>query len=118
MQTSIDCGKRFTRRRRNLIEKVLCSAAFHCKDCGAESRHYRSFFAIFQSYCQCPVCHNRDLTKLAKRDKLDRMHPNPLRRLLQVFHAPLYHCTFCRLQFRDWRGLAPNRKAASEKRAG
>jgi len=66
-------------------------------------------FAIFQLYCHCPRCHNRDLTKLSGRDKLDRMSPNPLRFLLVVFGAPLYHCTFCRMQFRDWRHLDPAR---------
>jgi len=35
------------------------------------------------------------------------MSSNPLRRLL--IGSPLYHCTFCRYQFRDWRGLDPKR---------
>jgi hypothetical protein len=33
---------------------------------------------------------------------------NPCRRLL--FGCPLYHCTFCRYQFRDWRRLYPVRE--------
>lgn len=35
---------------------------------------------------------------------------NPLRRLLVVFGASIYHCTFCRVQFRVWRKLDPRRK--------
>jgi hypothetical protein len=28
---------------------------------------------------------------------------NPFRFLLILLGRPLYHCAFCRLQFRDWR---------------
>jgi hypothetical protein len=35
------------------------------------------------------------------------MSQNPLRRMLGLAGFPLYHCTFCRLQFRDWRGRDP-----------
>jgi hypothetical protein len=45
--------------------------------------------------------------KLRKADKVDRMSNNLLRRLLRLVGCPLYHCTFCRYQFRDWRPLNP-----------
>ena len=35
------------------------------------------------------------------------MNRNPFRMLLGLFVAPLYHCTFCRLQFRDPRKRSP-----------
>jgi hypothetical protein len=31
------------------------------------------------------------------------MSRNPLRKLLAIFGCPLYHCIYCRYQFRDWR---------------
>jgi hypothetical protein len=39
-----------------------------------------------------------------------------LRRLLGLFGLPLYHCTFCRFQFRDWRKLHPNRTIPAARR--
>ena len=73
---------------------------------------YRSFYAMFLPGCRCPLCDNRELTTLTRVDKIDRMSANPLRRLLYLFGCPLYHCTFCRYQFRDYRGLEPRRPVA------
>ncbi len=112
MQSCIECGHRATRRRRGIFRKIACRATFECDHCGLNWNEFRPLFAIFQRYCQCPRCHNRDLTRLAARDRLDRMHPNPLRLLAGLLGASLYHCTFCRMQFRDWRGLDPRRVTA------
>lgn len=64
---------------------------------------------MFQRWCQCPLCHDHQLGILRREDKIDRMSRNPLRRALSLFGFPLYHCTFCRYQFRDWRRLDPDR---------
>jgi hypothetical protein len=64
---------------------------------------------LFQRYTHCPQCGTSRLTKRAKFDLIDRQSKNLLRRILALFDAPIYHCTFCRLQFRDYRGLNPNR---------
>jgi hypothetical protein len=45
------------------------------------------------------------LSRLAAKDRIDSTSRNPLRRMLKLFGCPLYHCTFCRMQFRDWRKL-------------
>jgi hypothetical protein len=75
-------------------------------------------FAIFQRWCQCPRCHNRCLAILSKADKVDRMSANVLRRMLRLFGFPLYHCTFCRYQFRDWRKLDPESGKPAVRAAG
>jgi hypothetical protein len=51
-----------------------------------------------------------------KPDLIDRMSPNPLRRSLRLFGFPIYHCTFCRYQFRDWR--KPDQDGAESTRSG
>jgi hypothetical protein len=109
-----DCTTHSSRCRRSVIQKVYSRAAFRCDKCGSTTHYYRPLFAIFQRHCQCPVCHNRDVKELPGRDPLDRMHANPLRRLLILFGCPLYYCTFCRVQFRDWRPVEPRRSAKAQ----
>lgn len=101
------CGHHSSRKRRNIIQKVLFYAVFRCGDCGRRDHVWRrSLFVIFRRFVECPQCGTRDLSKLARRDWVDKMSRNPLRRLLGLVGFPLYHCTYCRLQFRDWRKLA------------
>ena len=102
------CGRETSRRHRGVLLKIVSRASLRCNHCGARSNFYRPVFAIFQRWCQCPLCHNRQLAIRGKADKIDRLSPNPLRRLLVLFGCPIYHCTFCRYQFRDWRELDPN----------
>ena len=118
MESCIGCGHRASRKRRGIFRKVVCRAAYECDHCGLNWHDFRPLFAIFQSCCLCPRCHNPDLTKLASRDKLDRMSPNPLRFLLGLFGAPLYHCTFCRMQFRDWRATMKTLDAIARRSDG
>jgi hypothetical protein len=65
----------------------------------------------FQKYTLCPECGTTRLTKLSKYDRIDRKSGSILRRFLGLFGAPIYHCTFCRLQFRDYRHPDPGRKS-------
>ncbi len=107
MPTCPSCGKATGRKRRNPIQKIFSRAVFQCHACGATHRVSRSLFRIFSRYVECPRCGTRNLAKRSGRDRIDRMSPNPLRRALLFLGCPLYHCTFCRLQFRDWRGQQP-----------
>ena len=107
------CGHEIVRKRRNLLQRAFDRAVFVCERCGEKYYVRRSAFSIFRRYSECPECGTRDLSKLASRDGIDRITKNPLRRLLVIFGAPLYHCTFCRFQFRDWRGRAPAAKKAA-----
>jgi Zn ribbon nucleic-acid-binding protein len=103
------CGHHASRKHRNVALKLVSRASFHCDNCGNNLNFFRPVIAIFERWAQCPLCHNRDLTKLRKADKVDRVSSNLLRGALRFIGCPLYHCTFCRYQFRDWRPLAPPR---------
>lgn len=107
MPVCYKCGRETSRRRRTLLRKIVSRASFHCNHCGTNSNFYRPLIAAFQFRSQCPLCHNRILVKRSKLDRVDRVSANPLRRVLGLFGFPLYHCTFCRYQFRDFRPRAP-----------
>jgi len=108
------CGGPTSRRARGFVRRVFSRAFFRCDSCGAATYVYRSFFSLFQRWSHCPLCHNRRLTILARPDQVDRRTLNPFRRLLGLFGFPLYHCTFCRFQFRDWRRLDPRATMAED----
>jgi DNA-directed RNA polymerase subunit RPC12/RpoP len=78
-----------------------------CSGCGAVWYWRR---VLLQKHVRCPDCGTNRLSKLTKYDKIDRKSRSYLRRFLGMFGAPIYHCTFCRLQFRDYRGLDPKRR--------
>ncbi len=65
----------------------------------------------FLPYALCPECGTSRLSKLAKFDKIDRRSKSIIRGFLGLFGVTIYHCTFCRLQFRDYRDLNPERKS-------
>jgi hypothetical protein len=120
MPECINCGRHASRRRRGFILKLISRASFRCEHCGAKFNFYRPVLTVFERYAQCPLCANRELSVRQSVDQVDRMSGNLLRRLL--IGCPLYHCTYCRYQFRDWRGLDPNHvirfKSASANHAG
>lgn len=109
------CGGLLVRRPRGTYRRIVSRASYRCEGCGANSYFYRPFFALFQRFSQCPICHNPRLSILSRRDHVDRRTRNPLRRMLGLFGRPLYHCTFCRFQFRDIRGLDPHVRESSAK---
>lgn len=101
------CGQEVVRTKRNFVQRLYTLAIFKCPRCDQRMYLRRRFFSIFSWYAQCPKCGTRGLSKLKSRDRVDRLNKNPLRLLLAVVRAPLYHCTFCRLQFWDWRSRQP-----------
>lgn len=110
MPVCTECGRDAMRIQRTSLQKIVDRAIFKCSHCGAKISVRRSFFLLFRKYAECPRCGTVDLMKRKQADRIDSMTANPLRRLLVLVGAPLYHCTFCRLQFRDWRSLSPNRR--------
>lgn len=112
------CGKIYSRKSRGFFQRIFCSAAFHCEHCGTNRYYYRAGFALFQWYAYCPECHNFELTRLRRKDKIDKMSLNPFRFLLWILRFPLYYCTFCRFQFGDWHPLHPELRARRAKRSG
>jgi hypothetical protein len=112
----VHCGKLYTRKSRGIVRRILCSSAFCCEHCGTGRYYYRVIFAMFQWYAYCPACHNFELSRLRKADKIDPMSLNPLRRILRLIGFPLYYCTFCRIQFGDFHPLHPDWVARRPKR--
>ena len=110
MTVCIYCGRDAVRRPRSFWLKVVSKASFSCPRCESRWNRPRALFFFFQRYVECPLCKTRAISQLAKKDRIDPMLFNPLRRLLALFGASIYHCTFCRVQFRDWRKLDPRRK--------
>jgi hypothetical protein len=110
------CGQETVRTRRNIVQRLYTRAVFKCLRCGNRVAVYRRFVGAFGRYTRCPQCGTRqNLSKLKSIDRVDRLNKNPLRWLLGVLGAPLYHCTFCRLQFWDTRSRepAPKQNAAN-----
>lgn len=107
MQSCAECGHPGERRRRNLFWRLVSRAAYSCANCKRTWHDPKALFSIFLLHTLCPLCHNRDLSKFSRPDKVDRWCRNPLRRLLALVGCHIYHCTYCRLQFRDWRSREP-----------
>ena len=97
------CGSPTSRVARGLFRKLVSRADFRCVSCNRIVSLRQPYLSIFQRYCECPKCGTRSLNRIFSRDRVDKMSRNPLRRLLALIGAPLYHCIYCRYQFRDWR---------------
>jgi uncharacterized protein with PIN domain len=98
------------------VQRLYAVAAFKCPQCESRMYHRRQFLGAFHRYTQCPQCGTAKLSRLKSIDYVDQLNKNPLRLLLRMFGAPLYHCTFCRLQFWDLRARHPG-VASAERRA-
>ncbi len=101
------CGSLVKRRRRAGMEKITCKACFVCTVCKADVRKFNTIFQFLQHHAECPRCGTADIGKTKGIDKIDKMTRNPLRHLLRMFGAPLYHCHYCRYQFYDYRPRHP-----------
>jgi predicted Zn finger-like uncharacterized protein len=101
------CGHETVRTRRNSFQKLYTLAIFKCPKCDDRFYLRRKFLGIFGRYVQCPKCGTMNLSKFKNIDRIDRVNKNPFRLALSIVGAPLYHCTFCRLQFWDWRSRDP-----------
>lgn len=111
MPVCIECGQHASRRRRGPLLKIFARASFRCDQCEKKFNYYRPAFAVFQRYAHCPKCYAQDLAIRGSFDKIDKISGNPFRRLLLGF--TIYHCTWCRYQFRDWRRLDPSHKSSA-----
>jgi hypothetical protein len=105
MLTCIHCGRQMSRCRRGPLLKLFSRACYQCDRCGSRANFYRPIVTAFQRWAACPLYCNRKLALRRSVDPVERVSSNILRRLL--FEFPIYHCKFCRYQFRDWRGLDP-----------
>src|SRR5271165_5311403 len=105
------CASMGKRRPRTFLERVFTRAKLKCPACG-KVWYWRR--VLFQKHTCCPECGTSRLSRRSKYDHIDRKSESFLRRALGLFGAPIYHCTFCRLQFRDYHSLDPGRKAKAQ----
>lgn len=109
------CGARTLRAHRTFLERLTCRRVYRCTRCSGKLAVHRSFIALFHSRCVCPSCGSADLNKLSSlgasdkeasgKETSDKLTTKPVRRLLGMVGAPLYHCTCCHFQFYDFRPL-------------
>ena len=103
------CNGPGRRRPRTFLERFLNRAKLECSRCGI-TWYWRR--VLFQNHATCPECGTLRLSKRKKYDRIDRISSSLTRKMLSLLGAPIYHCTFCRFQFRDYRSLDANRRSA------
>lgn len=92
------------RRRRGLVERFFHAAVYRCPGCGHEAPVSQLVvYPVLSFTARCPRCSNLRLKQLDKRDRIEKLYPNPLSRLQRWLGAPILYCQFCRLQFYDFR---------------
>ena len=101
------CGGRLRRIHRSFTERFLYMGIFECSQCKEMKRVARRYTYYLSKEVRCPLCGTTRLRMLLARDRIDRMHRNPLNLLQRYLGGRLYHCRYCRLQFYDRRPLAP-----------
>jgi uncharacterized protein with PIN domain len=104
------CGAAFARVRRSFVGRALFRKVQICSACGYREREWRVPFAseaafVFSRYTRCIECGGYRVRRLSERDHIDRMSAHPLSLVFGVVLAPINHCSPCRLQYRDWRGI-------------
>ncbi len=72
----------------------------------------RRYTYYLSERARCPLCGTYRLRALAERDRIDKMHRNPLNVVQGMLGAKLYHCRYCRIQFYDRRRLAEQEKVS------
>jgi len=98
-----NCKGRLQRVHRTFGEKFLYVGMYECRQCRTRKPEPRWYALYTGDYPRCPRCGTYRLTRLAKRDKIDRMHNGLLNLLQKIARADLYHCRYCRVQFYDVR---------------
>jgi DNA-directed RNA polymerase subunit RPC12/RpoP len=101
------------RIHRTFAERLAYLAIYECRDCQEINTVPRRFRLHFGAYCRCPQCGTFRVVRLKKRDKIDPMDGGFLHLLERMAGGHIYHCRYCRLQFYDRRGLAPESDARS-----
>src|SRR5690348_6146693 len=95
------CGARTLRAHRTFLERLTCRRVYRCTRCSGKLAVHRPFIALFHSRCVCPSCGSGDLNKPTSLETSGKdtaesdTAGKPMRRLLGVMGAPLYHCTCC-----------------------
>jgi len=110
-QSCAACGDALERAPRNWFERLTAERVLACRGCHARVRTWRlpplSSTARFvgSSKSRCIECGTSRVRRLPARDGLDRMSRHPISLLLTLTAAPIWYCSMCRVQYRDWRGV-------------
>jgi uncharacterized protein with PIN domain len=107
------CGHHLARTHRTAVEKLLYADVYGCASCGYVARHlHRALDRNFEFYCSrfthCIRCGSKRIERLSKRDVIDSMSHHLVSLLFRLTGAPLKKCPACRLQYYDWRPIAPD----------
>jgi hypothetical protein len=107
MRTCGRCEGHLRRIHRTFVERFTYMAIFECRDCHTVSTAPRRYMFHLGEFCRCPRCGTFRVSKLKKRDQIDPLDWGFLHTLERLFGGRLFHCRYCRVQFYDRRGLAP-----------
>jgi hypothetical protein len=97
------CGGKLRRVHRTFLERLSFMAKYKCRDCQSAESVPRPYRFHFGARCRCHRCGTYRVSKLKVRDKIDPMEGGFLNLLERWAGGKLYHCKFCRIQFRDRR---------------
>jgi len=93
------------RVHRSLWERFNYVAVYACKACDTEDRLPRAHQLHRGKVARCPKCGTYRLSRLKERDHIDAMQTGVLNMMELLAGGKLFHCRYCRLQFRDRRRL-------------
>jgi hypothetical protein len=108
------CGTtKLERVHRSVAGRLLFRKVLQCGQCGFRAREWRVPFEstaafVFSRYTRCIDCGSYRVRRMPSRDQIDRMTNRPLSLVFALTFAPIYHCGPCRLQYHDWRAVAPD----------
>jgi hypothetical protein len=99
-------------------ERILYSDVFRCPNCNTAERwlHAAIDFSVtfyFSRFTHCIRCGSARIERLARRDYIDGLSYHPVSVVLRLTGAPLKKCPACRLQYYDWRPVAPDPRAST-----
>ena len=112
------CTRPLVRVHRSFLERLLYADAFECRSCRRRIRRLHPGISVrynffVSTHARCVNCGTAKVQRVAKRDLLDGLTGHPVSQLQRLTFAPLNRCAACRLQFYDWRPVAPKKSAAS-----
>ncbi|MBI4889187.1 MAG: hypothetical protein HY821_01095 [Acidobacteria bacterium] len=85
-------------------ERLFHAAVYYCPECGREEQVSQlAVYPALSLTARCPRCSNPRLKKLDKRDHIEHIYRNPVSTIQRWLGAPILYCSYCRLQFYDFR---------------
>jgi hypothetical protein len=106
------CGGHAEKVHRRGLEKLFFPDAFRCQECKRRTRRFSLRWSptlrfLFSRYSVCVRCGTRRVKSVHRRDPIEDLSKHPFSLVQAIFLAPRKHCSYCRLQYFDVRGVAP-----------